>query len=195
MNKPIEGNVRPAGPETIMGNLTFLLDVDRVLLNTEIYYATNLTEFSGYPEDKEALIALRRLGRLAIFSEILEKDPRTFQLRKIQELGFIEYFRAEDTHIYNNKLSKLGEILRQYGGLIFLIDDNPDIIEEAKRLAALDENKNYELVTVWVKRGRYAEEAEKKGRTWVFPPDEAVKSLGELVTKVRERLSAQNPAA
>lgn len=179
---------KPKGPEIVMRNLVFMLDLDRVLFNTERFYATNFTEFSGYPEDDRALIALKGLGRLAIFSEILEKKPRAFQLDKIRELGFIGYFEDEDIHIYNNKLSKLGEILKKYGGLIFLIDDNPEIIEEAKRLAELDKHKNYELVTVWIKRGRYAKEA-KKGREWIFPPDETISSLRELVGRINERLS------
>ncbi|MEK7060923.1 MAG: hypothetical protein AAB931_00195 [Patescibacteria group bacterium] len=193
MSKLIEGDMKPAGPEIVMRKPIFIFDIDRVLFDTERFYATNFTEYMGYPGDAESLNALRRLGRLVIFSEILEKDPRDFQLKKLRRLGFIEHFEDEDIHIHNKKMSKLAEILRRYGGLIFLIDDNPEIIEEAKRLAELDKGKNYELVVVWMKRGNYAKKAEEEGRAWTFSPDETVSSLEKLVAKVNERLGAQNP--
>lgn len=170
--------------ETLSDKLVlFVLDIDRVLFDTERFYASRLTEYFGYPEDSGVLDDLILLGTLCAFSEITPKGPHTLQVTKLRNLGIDHYFAQENLHIQKNKKAKIGEILKKYkGGLIILVDDRVEILEEAARIKN-EEKIGVDLFTVWIQRGIHAKVALETNRT--FSPNATVLSLRELVPIAR----------
>lgn len=175
----------PGNTETpVKTPVYILLDIDRVLFHTEDYYESGYTIFRGYGEDEGALPILKTMARLCVFSEITPQGALDLQKRKLRELGIDTHFDPNDIHIHEKKISKLPELLEKYrDGLVIIVDDKIEVLEEAKRLGA-ERVSGPQVYTVWLQRGPYAKAAISQTRTFLY--DAAVLNLHELTLKVPE---------
>ena len=173
--------------EILMGRpVYFVLDIDRVLIDTERVYRTNRTEIAPYPEDEGALDKLKSLGTLCVFSEVTVNGSREFQELKLERIGINKYVLEDDVHISNDKIAQLSEIFKRYkGGLVFLVDDRIDVLEAAKRI-------DDQVITVWVQRGMHAEVAMEKPQA--FKPDVTVFNLNGLAIMAPGIIAEKTPA-
>lgn len=150
----------------------FVLDIDRVLFDTERLYQTQLQEFASYTEDEGALDKLKALGKLCVFSEVTIRGTFKFQIEKLDKLGIRGFFEQGDVYIRENKISQISEIFQKYkGGIIFLVDDRVEVLEEAKKI-------DPDVIAVWMQRGSHAIKAMAKSRA--FKPDASVFNLNGL---------------
>jgi len=151
-----------------------LFDIDYTLFDTEHFKKSLLTKHRIYEEVKDVLEKLSKIALLGIFSE----GDLEFQRKKLNKTAINDYFEKDHTHIVLSKLSELRRILKKYENrVIFFIDDKLSILHDAKKMLP-------RVVTVWVKRGIYAEnQKEIPG----FKPDAEVKTLKEIVKIVKLR--------
>lgn len=151
-----------------------ILDIDRVIFDTERFYASGKKDFSPYLEDSGALLSLFRLGTLCAFSEVTKNGTVDLQRKKLSKLEIEHFFDESNIHISTDKIKQLPEILEKYkDGLIILVDDRVEVLEEAKKIA---QEKSYQdLFTVWVQRGSHAEKTTSRRRS--FNVDAVTKDL------------------
>ncbi len=172
--------------------------IDKIL--EDIYYASRerigYFKMDGFLEDVNRKfkinVALENILKDEIFSdnlyeetkEVLEsiaKDPSIkigifsggesgFQLKKIEQIE--NFFNKDHVHIIKYKHLNILKIIQKYKNFkIYLIDDILDILYNAKKI-----DKN--MTTVWIKRGRFAENAKLiKG----FKPDFEIRNLKEII--------------
>lgn len=157
-------------------NVLFILDLDRVLFDTERLCKTNHNEFAAYPEDKGALEKLKTFGKICVFSEITIHGSRDLQELKIKKLEIDKHVNNLDIHISEKKIEKLPEILKKYNhSLIFFVDDRIENLEAGGHL-------DPRITTVWVKRGIHAQRAMEKPQA--YEPDLMVLNLSEFASVV-----------
>lgn len=175
----MERNLKaPSGKEGLSQKPVYIiLDIDRVIFDTERFKKSGRTEFSQYSEEGNILSSLSRLGTLCVFSEVVPNETAALQRRKLSELGIAHFFDESNIHISADKMKRLPEILEKYkGGLVILVDDRVEILEEAKKIA---QEKGYpDLFTVWVQRGAHAEDVMSRRRS--FNVDAITKNLVAL---------------
>lgn len=153
-------------------NKIVLFDIDYTLFNTDIFKSSNLQEFKIYDEVKNVLEKLSSVAILGIFSE----GEEVLQKKKLLETQIGDHFIKEHMYIVAKKENELEKILETYKNhTIFLIDDKLTILYKAKSTLP-------HLYTIWVKRGRYAENQEPiEG----FVPDSQVDDLTDIVEIIK----------
>ncbi len=152
-----------------------LFDIDYTLFNIDLYKETLLKEFSLYKEVGQVLKNLSKFINLGIFSE----GDFWFQKNKLINTDIQKYFEEKHTHIVLDKTKEIEKILGKYkDAKLFLIDDKATILHDVK--------KHFPSVfTVWVKRGRYAQnQKEIQG----FKPDSIVYDLKNIVSIVKSKI-------
>lgn len=102
------------------------------------------------PNATELIDFLSKNTDLVIFSD----GDELFQRTKVDKLELSE--KAKEVVISKSKVQLLPDMFRNYKGKIVVIDDKPQIIREAKKLLA-------EVVSIWIKYGRYAKEEKSLG--------------------------------
>lgn len=144
-----------------------LFDIDYTLFDTEKFKDTNLQTFRLYEEAVDVLAKLKEKAYLGIFSE----GNLDLQKTKLFRTKIHNSFTKKHTHIVMNKEQTLKEVLNKYKNyLVFLVDDKLTVLYQAKKLLPT-------LVTIWVKRGKYANAQEPiEG----FTPDAIIRDLREL---------------
>lgn len=152
-----------------------LFDIDDTLFDTAFFIQSGLSECKIYSEAMRALNSLNALATLGIFS----KGETQFQKNKLEKTGIVKFFKEENIHIFDDKNVNLIRIIDKYrDSKIFLVDDKLEILYSAK--------KHMEQVfTIWVKRGRYAENQKAIS---CFTPDTEVENLSEVVRIVKSNL-------
>lgn len=126
-----------------------------------------------YPHALETLHYLRTLGLTIIVSD----GDQYFQAEKIINSHLAEAVEGR-VLIYTHKQGHLAEILQRYpADRYVMIDDKPQILADTQKL--LGER----LSTVFVKQGKYAQEALPKN----FRPDISVEHIGDLRHVTAER--------
>lgn len=153
-------------------NAIILFDIDYTLFDTEKFKGTNLQTFELYEEAVEVLGKLKKTVHLGIFSE----GNLDLQKTKLFRTKIDNSFTKKHIHIVINKEQTLKGVLKKYKNyLVFLVDDKLTVLYQAKQLLP-------SLVTIWVKRGMYAQnQAPIEG----FVPDAIIENLRELVPLVK----------
>lgn len=119
-----------------------------------------------YPHALETLHYLRTLGLTIIVSD----GDQYFQAEKIINSHLAEAVEGR-VLIYTHKQEHLAEILGRYpADQYVMIDDKPQILADTKKLLGR------RLSTVFVKQGKYAQEALPQK----FHPDISVEHIGDL---------------
>jgi len=148
----------------------FILDLDRVLFDTERLYESRRRQaeeaFFSFAEDEGALEDLESLGVVSIFSEVTVNGSFELQREKIRRLGLDIRIAEEHTHIGEKKILRFRELLKKYKGLVFLVDDKVEVLEEARKIEQA-EKLGSEVLTVWIQRGEHAKRALERGVTFV----------------------------
>lgn len=144
-----------------------LFDIDYTLFDTEKFKNTKLQTFSLYEEVIDVLNKLKETVYLGIFSE----GNLDFQKTKLLKTKIHNNFTKKHIHIVANKEETIKEVLEKYKkNVVFLVDDKLTVLYLAKQLLP-------SLITIWVKRGMYAQnQLPIKGYT----PDAIIMNLREL---------------
>lgn len=150
-----------------------LLDIDNTLFNTVKLKKSNLTEFELYNEVNDALKELASIATLGILSQ----GEIAFQNKKLETTQIKKYFLSEHTHIVENKIEVMKDILLRYKNKakIFFIDDWLDMLHVAKVAVP-------SVYTIWMKRGEYANSQEMHAN---FIPDAVVENLGDIIPLIK----------
>ena len=123
---------------------------------------------------KEVLTSLKiliGLGEVGIFSQ----GDKKFQHAKISH--FIHLLNNKHINIVKNKKSQMVDVLRNVETYkIYFVEDMLSMLQMAKKIQP-------PIVTIWMKRGRYAENQKAIPG---FTPDAEVKNLSEVVKIVKE---------
>ena len=137
-----------------------------------------------YPHALEAIVHLRTLGRVAVFSD----GDIVFQPRKIQRSGIWDAVDGE-VMISVHKQRALPAMRQRFPARRYLmIDDKPQLLAAMK--SALGER----LVSVFVRQGHYAREAD--GVAIDPTPDFTMDAIGDLLgSRFGDFLHASAPAA
>jgi len=147
-----------------------LFDLDYTLFNTDIY-RDGLKDFSLYAEVENTLKNLADHAVLGIFSE----GETDLQKLKITNTGLDKYFSDLHIHVFASKKDFFTFTARNYtGSKIILVDDKLEVLFSAK-------NDHPEIKTVWIKRGKYAENQQPIEN---FKPDLEVLDLKDLDKKL-----------
>lgn len=170
--------------KTSNSRMTIVFDIDRVLFDTKKFTKSGYTEYKIYSEDEGAIKKLKKMGKIAIFSQIAKGSTFNFQVDKLFKTGLNNYFDKNDINIHKEKISELKNILDKYKGLVILVDDLLDVLKEAKKISDKLAKKDLRFYTVWVKRGKHALKADKSS---VFSPDLTILNLNELVKHLQEK--------
>ena len=121
-------------------------------------------------EDVLRLLSKNKNIKIGIFSG----GHDVFQRKKIEAIK--DFFDEEHIHVFMQKDQKLKKIINKYKGLkLYYIDDVLDFLKKAKTF-------NKDIVTVWIKRGRYAREQAITD----FNPDKTITNLLELIPIIKE---------
>ena len=124
-----------------------LFDIDYTLFDTRKFKDSKLQDYSIYGEIGRTLTQLKEIADLGIFS----KGETEFQKTKLEKTGMLNFFEEKNIHIFNDKDVNLISVLQKYkNSKLFLVDDKLEILRSAKEYMS-------KIITVWVKRGPYAE--------------------------------------
>ena len=127
---------------------------------------------------KEVLTSLKMLIELGEVG-ILSQGDKKFQRAKISH--FIHLLNNKHINIVENKKSEMAGVFKNVETYkIYFADDMLDMLETAKKI-------NPQITTIWVKRGRYAENQKTSPG---FKPDAEVENLSEVVEIVQGKLSS-----
>lgn len=119
-----------------------------------------------YPETLEVVTKVAKGATIGIFS----KGYDAFQRAKLLKIA--HFFEEQHIHINVSKKAMLQDVLDKYKDVqLYLIDDALEVLYGAKM-------KNKDIVTIWVKRGRYAVNQEPIAG---FAPDVTVDNLRGIV--------------
>lgn len=152
-----------------------LLDIDDTLFNTALFIQSGLSNHEVYDEVMRVLKKLSTFAILGIFSE----GETDFQKTKLEKTEILKYFKEDDIHIYGDKNTNFLQAIDNYkDNKVFLVDDRLDVLNSAKR-------KMKKIITIWIKRGRYAENQKPISG---FKPDAKVENLSEIVRIVKSNL-------
>jgi FMN phosphatase YigB (HAD superfamily) len=150
-----------------LGKMQFLQKIENEVLNK---YNSPGSLYSETLKTIEEISEVARIG-------ILSKGQSVFQRNKIYKFKNL----LDEDHIYitDDKYKTLLNIINKYKGIkLYLVDDLLDILYSAKKLKS-------DIVTVWVKRGIYAQNREPIPG---FKPDVEVENLSEVVKIVKSNL-------
>jgi len=124
-----------------------LFDIDYTLFNTRKFKESELQDYNTYEEVVGILQRLKNISSLGIFS----RGEVQFQKTKLRKTGLTKFFTANNIHIFDDKDANLVQVLEKYKNFkLFLVDDRLELLYSAKQLMP-------QIVTIWVKRGPYAE--------------------------------------
>jgi hypothetical protein len=124
-----------------------LFDIDYTLFDTRKFKDSKLKDYSIYDEINKILTQLIKIASLGIFS----KGETEFQKTKLEKTGMLNFFEEKNIHIFNDKDVNLISVLQKYkNSKLFLVDDKLEVLHSAKKYMP-------QIITVWVKRGPYAE--------------------------------------
>lgn len=152
-------------------NKIVLFDIDYTLFNTDRFRQSNLSDFVLYDEVVQVLTQLEKVATLGIFSE----GTLELQNEKLHQTNILPHFIEEHIHIVAKKEEGLKTVLYKYRNYkIFLIDDKLTILQKAKNILP-------ELITIWIKRGKYAE---NQTSLIGFVPDEEFYNLSDVVSVI-----------
>lgn len=151
-----------------------LFDIDYTLFNTDIFKESQLKTHTIYKEVLEVLEKLSQVALLGIFSE----GKLLLQRTKLKKTKIKGYFIEKRTHIVEKKEASIEDVLKLYKkDTLFLVDDKLTVLHRASLLVP-------GIITVWVKRGIYAE---KQQPIKNFTPHAIIDSLQELIPLVTAR--------
>lgn len=127
-------------------------------------------DFSKYlrPQADRLLDFLSKNSNLVVFSQ----GHEIFQRRKAEKLGLFEL--ASKVIITQSKKQDIGNLFVDFSPPYIMIDDNPEVLREAKRL-------QQDLTTIRVKYGKHIQEE-------VFKADYEAENLKEVVVYLRNLL-------
>jgi phosphoglycolate phosphatase-like HAD superfamily hydrolase len=150
-----------------MNRTVVLLDIDYTLFDTKTFKESSLTEYSLYTEVLHTLKKLKGVAELGIFS----KGDSAFQNTKLRKTGIKNLFNEENIHVFEDKDVNINIVLEIYKDYkIFLVDDKLSVLYAAK-------SHNSAVVTIWVKRGPFAENQKPLAN---FSPDATIEDLSSL---------------
>lgn len=155
--------------------LVVLFDIDYTLFDTRKFKESDLQVYNTYEEITNALVRIKDLASLGIFS----KGNVEFQKTKLKKTGMISFFKEKDMHIFDDKDVNLINVLDRYkDSKLFLVDDKLSVLATAKKLMP-------QIIAVWVKRGPYAQIQKPIPG---FAPDAEIKNLSEVVRIVQLKI-------
>lgn len=148
-------------------------DIDYTLFDTALFKQSGLQNHKSYEEIPEVLEKLSKIAVLGIYSE----GEKSFQKNKLAKTNLEKFFDKKHTHIIAEKtIHSLEDLAAHKDEELFLVDDKLSILNEAKKRIP-------NLITIWVKRGPYADAANPiEG----FIPDKTVDDLYDLVEIVEQ---------
>ena len=148
-----------------------LFDIDYTLFDTRKFKDSQLQKYNIYAEVMEILVQLKDIANLGIFS----KGETGFQKTKLKKTGMLKFFKENNVHIFDDKDANLKNVLEKYkGSKLFLVDDKLGILYSAKKHLP-------QIITVWVKRGPYAQIQEPIEN---FVPSVTIENLSSLYSIV-----------
>lgn len=122
---------------------------------------------------KEAIVtlkALSKLGEVGIFSQGEEK------LQRAKLSAIARFLQQKRIHITRDKKSYMRNLFQGFKGYkVFFIDNMLTMLHEAKKLRS-------DIVTIWIKRGRYAKRQQKIED---FQPDARITDLQEAISIIK----------
>lgn len=124
------------------------------------------------PQAHRLLDFLSKNSNLVIFSQ----GHEIFQRQKAQKLGLFEF--ASKVIITQSKKQSLKDLFGGFSPPYIMIDDNPEVLREAKRL-------QQDLTTIRVKFGKHIQEE-------VFKADYEAKNLKEIVVYLMNLLTVKD---
>lgn len=152
---------------TALGKISLLPKIE------EIVTAKYNRPESLYEETLETITEVAKVADVGIFS----RGHKQFQGNKIMK--FKHLLHADHIYMDIDKLKILPEIIAKYKqAKLYLIDDLLDVLHLAKKLKE-------DIVTIWVKRGMYAENQKDIPG---FSPDAEVENLSEVARIVKSNL-------
>ena len=123
---------------------------------------------------KEVLISLKMLIELGEVG-ILSQGDKEFQDAKISH--FKHLLNSNHINIVKDKKSDMKDVFKNIKAYrIYFVDDMLHMLETAKKI-------NPQIKTIWMKRGRYAENQKNIPS---FIPDAEVENLSEVVSIIRQ---------
>ncbi|MGH7204222.1 MAG: hypothetical protein ACREHC_07300 [Candidatus Levyibacteriota bacterium] len=128
-----------------------LFDIDYTVFNMKLFGDTKLQTYEVYEEVHEVLDQLKEIADLGIFSQ----GEVAFQNRKLIETHIETYFLQKHVHIVLSKEEEMERVMKKYlgKGKLFFVDDRLPMLQLAK-------DRHPEVTTIWIKRGKFAEEQE-----------------------------------
>ncbi|MGI8420599.1 MAG: hypothetical protein ACR2LN_08250 [Candidatus Levyibacteriota bacterium] len=149
-----------------------LFDIDYTVFNMKLFGDTKLQTYEVYEEVHEVLEQLKEVADLGIFSQ----GEVAFQNRKLSETHIETYFLQKHVHIVLNKADEMEFVMKKYLGMgkMFFVDDRLPMLQLAKE-------HHPEVITIWIKRGRFAEEQEPID----FEADATVYNLREIIPIIK----------
>lgn len=156
--------------EIMLEDLAAALDIDIPIHDVyhEILAQEMAYEGSLFEETKETLHTLSTIPNLKM--GIFSAGRTEHQSQKITSIR--EFFHDEHIHIFTVKEDYIDRIFPAYKNYqLYFIDDAYPILYKAKQA-------NPEIVTIWSKRGKYAENAKMIPG---FVPDYTVSHLSEIL--------------
>lgn len=148
-------------------NTIILFDLDYTLFDTDTFKKSGLTNFSLYPEIEKVLNELSSKATLGIFSE----GETKFQKNKIRKTALKKYFLPKNIHIAPQKSLIFAKVFKKYQNKnLFIVDDKLTILHLAEDVCP-------GIKTIWVKRGKYAQNQEPIKD---FTPDVMISNLEKL---------------
>lgn len=144
-----------------------LFDIDYTLFDTRKFKDSQLQNYNIYEEVMEVLTQLTNVAIMGIFS----KGETEFQKTKLRKTGMMKFFKENNVHIFDDKDVNLIQVLEKYkDAKLFLVDDKLGVLFFAKKHMP-------QIITVWVKRGPYAEH---QGPIEDFVPSVTINNLSNL---------------
>lgn len=153
--------------------LVVLFDIDYTLFKTQEFKDSQLQNYNIYEEVMEILMQLKNIASLGIFS----KGETEFQKTKLKKTGMKDFFQENHVHIFDDKDANLINVLDKYKDCkLFLVDDKLGILASAKKYMP-------QIITIWVKRGPYAQIQEPIED---FVPSVTIDNLSDLYNIVSD---------
>lgn len=151
-----------------LNKLIILFDIDYTIFNTALFKQSNLTQYSIYPEVSAILNDLSTQATLGILSQ----GEKEFQQNKLIQTKIDHLFHKDHIHIALDKKKLIHTISEMYKDKsLIIIDDKLPLLVFAKKYIP-------NAVTVWVKRGEYAENQKPIPG---FTPDATLNNLSKIM--------------
>lgn len=138
----------------------------------EAMYDEEIASSFLYDETHDIVKEFEKIGELGIFSQGVER----FQRLKLKQIAHL--FADHHIHIVPSKLSQFQSIFAEYKNYdIFFLDDSLPILHAVKEMYP-------DVFTIWIKRGRYAENQEPIAG---FTSDAIVTNLKQAEKIIKEK--------